>query len=121
MAQVLAYIPDLLFGSRVQAALTAAGHQVVLVADAEIIRERLADVAVLVVDLTDAPANRAELVESLFADGLLEGVATLGFYSHTEVMVRGIAERAGFDLTIPRSRMAREGAETVAKLLSSPG
>jgi nucleoside-diphosphate-sugar epimerase len=118
MAQVLAFIPDLLFGSRVQAALSTAGHDVVLVADANGVRERLADVDVLVVDLTDEPAVRAGLVESLSVDGSLEAIATLAFYSHVEAEVRDIAEKAGFDLVIPRSRMAREGADLIARLLN---
>jgi hypothetical protein len=118
MAQVLAYIPDLLFGSRAQAALVAAGHEVVLVADANGVRERLNGSDVLVVDLTDEAAPRVGLIRSLSAEGLLEGVATLGFYSHVEAEVRDAAESAGFDLVIPRSRMAREGAPLVAGLIS---
>ncbi|HTA96053.1 MAG TPA: hypothetical protein VK730_00245 [Solirubrobacteraceae bacterium] len=118
MAQVLAFIPDLLFGSRVQAASSAAGHDVVLVADADGVREGLVDVDVLVVDLTDEPVTRAGLVESLSIDGLLKGTVTLAFYSHVEAEVRDIAEKAGFDLVIPRSRMAREGADLIARLLN---
>ncbi len=118
MAQVLAFIPDLLFGSRVQAALSTAGHDVVLAADANGVREGLADVDVLVVDLTDEPGERAGLVESLSADGLLKGTVTLAFYSHVEAEVRDIAEKAGFDLVVPRSRMAREGADLIVRLLN---
>jgi hypothetical protein len=118
MAQILAFIPDLLFGSRVQAALNAAGHDLVLVVDANGVRERLADVDVLVVDLTDEPIVRAGLVESLSVDGSLKGTATLAFYSHVEAEVRKIAEKAGFDLVVPRSRMAREGADLIARLLN---
>jgi hypothetical protein len=114
MTQVLAFIPDLLFGSRVQAALSADGHDVALATDASGLRERLAGVAVLVVDLTDEPAARAGMVESLSADGSLDGIATLGFYSHVEAEVREIAQAAGFDLVVPRSRMAREAATLVA-------
>ncbi|HEY5285882.1 MAG TPA: hypothetical protein VIJ50_02120 [Solirubrobacteraceae bacterium] len=117
MAQVLAFIPDLLFGSRVQAALITAGHDVVLAADANGVREGLADVDLLVVDLTAEPVARAGLLECLSADGLLEGTATLAFYSHVEADVRGMAEKAGFDLVVPRSRMAREGADLMARLL----
>jgi hypothetical protein len=117
MAQILAFIPDLLFGSRVQAALSTAGHDVVLVADANGVRERLADAAVFVVDLTDEPVARAGLVESLSADGSLKGCATLAFYSHVEAEVRDIAEKAGFDLVVPRSRMAREGTDLITRLI----
>jgi hypothetical protein len=118
MTQVLAFIPDLLFGSRVQAMLSADGHDVALATDASDVGERLAGVAVLVVDLTDEPAARAGIVASLSADGSLDGIATLGFYSHVEAEVRALAEGAGFDLVVPRSRMAREGATLVAGLIN---
>jgi hypothetical protein len=116
MARIVAFIPDLLFGSRVQAALLADGHTVELVAGSGASREALNGARVLIVDLTDEPAARAGLVESLSADGSLAGIATLGFYSHVEAEVREMAERAGFDLVVPRSRMAREGAELVSRL-----
>jgi len=122
MARVLALVPDLLFGSRVQGALTAAGHEVELIADAGAVRDRLDDgeaaagAAVLVVDLTNEDLDGAALVESLAGAGLLSGTRTLGFYSHVDAPVRARAEEAGFDLVVPRSRMAREGAELVARL-----
>ncbi len=119
MALVLALVPDLLFGSRVQGALTAAGNEVELIADAGVARDRLGDgegAAVLVVDLTNEDLDGAALVESLVAAGLLSGTRTLGFYSHVDAPVRARAEEAGFDLVVPRSRMAREGAELVARL-----
>jgi hypothetical protein len=109
MARVLALIPDLLFGSRVQADLTAAGHEVALLADVQAVPE-LSQVDLLVVDLTDDASRRAELVEGL---GELGGTRTLAFYSHVDVAVRERAARAGFDLVVPRSRMAREGARLV--------
>jgi hypothetical protein len=45
------------------------------------------------------------------------GVPRLGFYSQTDVETRRRAEEAGFDLIVPRSRMAREMPELVASLL----
>jgi DNA-binding NarL/FixJ family response regulator len=120
MARVLALVADLLFGSRVQGALGAAGHEVELIGDAVGLRSRLADVrapgAVLVVDLTDPQLAGARLLEELAGEGALAAVRTLGFYSHVDVAARERAERAGFDLLVPRSRMAREGAQLVARL-----
>lgn len=115
---------DLLFGSRVQGALTAAGHEVQLIADSDRLSERLADaslpiVAVLVVDLTDADLDGAAIVESLAAAGALDSTRTLGFYSHVDAPARERAELAGFDLVVPRSRMAREGAELMGRLGSA--
>jgi hypothetical protein len=121
MARVVALVPDLLFGSRVQGALAAAGHEIELIPDERRLRERLADglappVAVLVVDLTDEALDGAAILESLVRDGELRGASTLGFYSHVDAPARERAERAGFDLVVPRSRMAREGSELVERL-----
>ena len=44
---------------------------------------------------------------------------TLGFYSHVDVATRERAERAGFEVVVPRSRMAREGVELVADVLAA--
>jgi len=121
VARVLALVPDLLFGSRVQADLSAGGHEVTLIGDEQRLRERLhdADAAhaqVLVVDLTDAQLQGAALVESLREAGSLAGVATLGFYSHVDAAAKERAQAAGFDLVVPRSRMAREGALLAAQV-----
>jgi DNA-binding NarL/FixJ family response regulator len=121
MARVLALVPDLLFGSRVQGALAAAGHDVELVGEEATLRDRLADAAVpaaevIVVDLTDEELDGAGILESLSRDGGLGESRTLAFYSHVDVPARERAERAGFDLVVPRSRMAREGPELVARL-----
>lgn len=113
MARVVAFVPDLMFGSRVQADLMATGHEVALVADAQALADRLAKTDVLVVDLTDDASSRSELVEGL---GDLGETRTLAFYSHVELAVRERAQQAGFDLVVPRSRMAREGARLVDRL-----
>jgi DNA-binding NarL/FixJ family response regulator len=117
MARVLALVPDLLFGSRVQGALRAAGHEVELIGKADRLGDRLAagaPTAVLVVDLTSAELDGAALLESL--SGRLGQTRTLAFFSHVDVAVRERAQQAGFDLVVPRSRMAREGAELIARL-----
>jgi DNA-binding NarL/FixJ family response regulator len=124
MARVLALIPDLLFGSRVQGALMAAGDEVEMVADESRLRGRLegADAsapAVLVVDLTNDDLDGSALVEALSGEGKLAQTRTLGFYSHVDVHVRERAEQAGFDLVVPRSRMAREGAKLVSRLVDT--
>jgi hypothetical protein len=133
VARVLALIPDLLFGSRVQADLVAGGHEVELIADRDVIADpdavhaRLGNAEVLVVDLTDEGPKGSELVEGLRApdpntpDLGGSGAAhsrpsILGFYSHVDAATRERAERAGFDLVVPRSRMAREAAVLVDRL-----
>jgi hypothetical protein len=106
VALVVAWIPDLLFGSNVLGALSAAGHEVRLVS--ELGSEPL-DADVLVIDLTaDAPERLALLPD--------HRPPTLAFYSHVEADVRTLAEQAGIELVVPRSRMAREGAALVTRL-----
>jgi DNA-binding NarL/FixJ family response regulator len=121
MARVLALSADLLFGSRLQADLAAGGHELELIGDAEKLGERLDDAqapaaSVLIADLTDDRLDGAAAIEGLRGDGRLAGVATIAFYSHVEADVRARAERAGCDLVVPRSRMARESAALVSRL-----
>lgn len=118
MATVAALVPDLLFGSKVQAMLAQAGHDVDLLQDETNARLRGPEVDVLVVDLTSDAVDGATLVESMRMGGELGTTRTLAFYSHVDVDVRARAQEAGFDLVVPRSRFAREGAELVAKLLA---
>ena len=101
MARVALLCPDLLFGSKLQGALRAAGHEPVAAND---------DADVLVVDLTDDADGRLEQARSAT-------VPRLAFYSHVEQDVRRRAEEAGFERVVPRSRMAREAATLVESLL----
>ena len=94
MARVKLVCPDLLFGSKVEGALRAAGHEVV---------DDGAQVAV--VDLTQGEIPAPPLHPAL------------GFYSHVEQDTRRAAEAAGYDLVVPRSRMNREAAALVEGLL----
>ena len=115
MARVVVFVPDLLFGSTVVGALTAAGHDPTLVSDPDALRHELPAAQLLIVDLTfDAP-ERIELVRLTRP----AGVRTLAFYSHVETDVRDRGRKAGFDLVVPRSRMAREGAALVDRLLAA--
>ncbi|MGA7704618.1 MAG: hypothetical protein WB998_06940 [Solirubrobacteraceae bacterium] len=117
MAHVVALVPDLLFGSQVQGSLRAGGHTVDLVGDEEGVRTGLRAADALVLDLTDDATRRTGLLKSLPADELA-GVPTLAFYSHVDVEARRLAEQAGCELVVPRSRMAREGAALVNQLLN---
>ena len=102
------FVPDLLFGSNLQGALTAAGHEVVLTGRLE--PGLIADV--LIVDLcADAP----ERIEQARAQRP-EGTPILAFYAHVETDVKELADQAGFELVVPRSRIAREGPALVARL-----
>ena len=113
MARAVAYVPDLLFGSNVVGALSAGGHEPVLVTDFEALREAVSGADVLIVDLTaDAPA-RIAAVQAVLGPGRPR---TLAFFAHVEDDVKAAAQAAGFDLVVPRSRMARAGAALVSEL-----
>ena len=101
MARVALLGADLLFGSRVESALRAAGHEPVGHGE---------PAEVLIVDLTDE-------VEERLRAATASGLPTLAYYSHVDQATRAIAEEAGIDRVVPRSRMAREGAALVSSLL----
>ena len=102
LARVALVCPDLMFGSRVEEALRAAGH--------EVTREREGADAV-VVDLT---ADGLDLVELAGGEP-----PAIGFYPHVDVESRRRALEAGFDVVVPRSRMARETAAVVEKAMAA--
>jgi CheY-like chemotaxis protein len=116
LARVVALVPDLLFGSKVLSMLEGAGHEVTLTAEEDDARTEAEFSDVLVVDLTTDTIDGIMLVDSMVAGGELRNQRTLGFYSHVETDVPDRAREAGFDLVVPRSRMAREGAELVGRL-----
>ena len=105
MARVLAVAADLMLGSKVEATLSAAGHEVTLSPS-----------------LAEAPLDQADLI---VADLEVEnpealvglGMPVLGYYSHVRAEIRAGAEAAGVDLVVPRSRLARELPALVERLL----
>ena len=95
-ARIALLCPDLLFGSKVEGALRAAGHEVVAEA---------AGADAVVVDLT------ADQFDPMAA--VPDGVPSVGFYPHVDVETRRRALEAGYDVVVPRSRMARETVAVV--------
>ena len=106
MARVVAVAPDLLLGSKVEAMLSAAGHEVTL---SPALAEAPLDAADLLVADLDVESPEALV-------GL--GIPVLGYYSHVEVETKRAADAAGVDLAVPRSRLARELPELADQLLS---
>jgi hypothetical protein len=105
LARVLSIATDLMLASRVDATLTAAGHHVIL---ARSLQEAPLDEAELIV--ADLEVENPEALVGV-------GVPVLGYYSHVDVETRKVAEAAGVDLVVPRSRMARELPALVERLL----
>ncbi len=106
VARVLSISTDLMLGSKVEAQLGAAGHEVTTAPSIEGSTWDGKDLIVADLDV--------ESPEALV--GL--GIPVLGYYSHVDVETKKAADAAGVDLAVPRSRMARELPELAAKLLS---
>src|SRR5919198_2801997 len=117
MARVAVLCPDLLFGSRLVAALEGSGHQVWLLDTGEQARGAAPESDLLIVDLTAEELDGPGLVRSLRESGELGEVPTLGFYAHVDQETRRRADEAGFDRVVPRSRMAREAAALAGGLV----
>ncbi len=106
MARVLSISTDLMLGSRVDGGLSAAGHEVVTAGS--LAGASLDGVDAIVADLD------IESPEALVA----VGVPVLGYYSHVDVDTKAVADAAGVDKVVPRSRMSRELPDLVAALLA---
>ncbi len=124
MAVVLILSADLMFGSRLLSSLGDGGHEAELIGDQDALRRRLAagsDPApeILVFDLTDDRLDGASALESLRAEDLIDSLRSVAFFSHVEMSVRERAQAAGFDLVVPRSRMAREAATVIGGLTTA--
>jgi hypothetical protein len=105
VARVVAISADLMLGSKVEATLSAAGHEVTLSPS-----------------LQEAPLDQADLIVADLDLGNPEalvglGVPVLGYYSHVDIDTREAAEAAGVDLAVPRSRLARELPQLAERLL----
>jgi hypothetical protein len=107
VARVVAIASDLLLGSKVEAMLSAAGHDVTL--SPALAEAPLDDAELIVADLD------SENPEALV--GL--GIPVLGYHSHVDVDTRDAAQAAGVDLVVPRSRMSRELVTLAAGLLEA--
>lgn len=107
MAHVLSISTDLMLGSKVDAMLTAAGHEVTT---SPSIEETTWDGKDLIV--ADLNLENPEALVGL-------GIPVLGYYSHVDVETKEAAEAAGVDLVVPRSRMARELPNLAERLLDA--
>ncbi len=94
-----------MMGSKVQATLIAAGHEVVL---SPALQE--ADLNGFELVVADLDAENPDALVGL-------GAPVLGFYSHVNTETRAVAEAAGIDLVVPRSRLARELPALAERLL----
>ncbi|MGH2975072.1 MAG: hypothetical protein ACRDLL_09440 [Solirubrobacterales bacterium] len=107
MARVVAITADLLLGSKVEAMLSAAGHDVTI--SPALAKAPLDEVDLIVADLdSEDPEALAALP-----------IPVLGYYSHVNASTKEAAEAAGVDVVVPRSRMARDLPSLATKLLAT--
>ena len=106
MARVVALVSDLMLASRVEGSLRAAGHEVTVkaVPDAETV---------------DADADRRRPRGRRSPRRSSRSARRRSASTPTSTSRRAArAEAAGFDVVVPRSRMARELPELVERLLA---
>jgi hypothetical protein len=94
---------DLMFGSKVEAMIRSAGFEPTVTAA---VPERGDDDALWVVDLAQGDFAPEDVAG--------RGAPVLAFYSHVDDDTQRRAIEAGIDQVVPRSRMAREGADLIA-------
>jgi len=70
--------------------------------------------AVVVIDLADDQIDGVQAATDLRTNGF--SATMLGYYAHTDTEIKRRAEAVGFDLVVPRSRLAREGSQLITKL-----
>lgn len=103
MAPIAVFVDDLMLASRVTESLAASGHQPIIARSA-----REAEGVVLVICDLDC-VDHSEMAAL--------DIPVIGFYSHVDQETREKAEEAGVDLVIPRSRMARELPDLIARFV----
>ena len=86
MARVAALAPDLFFASKIEATLTAAGHEVTIVGSTE-------DALAVQADVVVADLHAAGLDAAALAAGK---APVLGFYSHVDETARDRGRGCGF-------------------------
>jgi hypothetical protein len=107
VARVALLCRDLLFGSKIQGGLAA--HDVVVCTTVDEALSARADL--LVVDLASGDFEPSTVHSP--------GTPILAFYSHVDHEMRLRAEEAGFDMVVPRSRMAREMGALVDRMVAA--
>jgi CheY-like chemotaxis protein len=119
MAHIVALLSDRDLAAELLVAAGAGGHDIdVCAGEAEAWDACEEQTALLVVDASTDAIDGVTLVDSMRAGGELEMVRTLAFHGDGDPVAKARAEQVGFDLVVPRSSMAAEGARLIARLLA---
>ncbi len=104
MARIVALVPDLMFGTRIEDVAKHLGYPVEFVKSEEDVAAVIARVSPsLVVVALDAPRSM-EAIEA----GKRAGASVLAFGSHKNVELMRAAKAAGCDQVVARSQMAAD-------------
>jgi CheY-like chemotaxis protein len=106
MASVVAVIDDLFFVGKLQGTARQVGVSLTVVRavdfDLEALREDKPPLVIF--DLNTTSANAVELVRQLKKDTELKQVPVLGFFSHVQLELQRVAQEAGCEQVLPRSK-----------------
>ena len=109
-------VPDLMFQSRIEAAVRRAGLTPVIAATSPLVASALdARPALVVVDLHAIGIEP----ERAIRDAKAAGARVLAFGRHTEPVILRAARDAGADRVVPRSQLVEELHELIASLVGA--
>jgi DNA-binding NarL/FixJ family response regulator len=116
VSTVVIVVSDLLFQSRISAAVSAAGAQGVVADDAASAAAAIGSrPALVIVDLHERGVDAPAIIRSAKSSG----ARVLAFGRHTEPAILRNARDAGADRVVPRSQLAEELPHLIAPLLAS--
>jgi CheY-like chemotaxis protein len=108
MAQVLAFVDDLMFLSRIREAAQGVGASVRGARRVPDLVEAARGARLVLVDLDSARLPVAEALAALRADPAAARTPTVGFFSHVHVERARAAQAAGCARVLPRSAFVQE-------------
>jgi DNA-binding NarL/FixJ family response regulator len=116
MSRIAIVVSELLFQSRIAAAVARLGHDAALAdSGATLAAAVAAGPALAIVDLNDRALDAVAAVRSAHT----AGVRVLAFGRHTEPLTLRAARDAGADLVVPRSQLSQELPQLIESLLSA--
>ena len=114
--KVAIVVPDLMFQSRIEAAVRVAGLTPIIAGSAADVTAAIrARPTLAVVDLHAAAIN----AERAIRDAKAAGIRVLAFGRHTEPATLRLARDAGADKVVPRSQLVEELHELIASLVDT--
>ena len=116
MSRITIVVSDLLFQSRIAAAVARLGHEATVADSAATVAGAMAArPALAIIDLHERNLDATTAIGAAKA----AGVRVLAFGRHTEPGILRAARDAGADLVVPRSQVAAELPQLIESLLNA--